>query len=83
MNIDAQISKISPEEKDIIVITVKERITQAELQELLDKANQAFPNNNIVIMPETFDIEACDSSDLQDAIEKLQEIRVKFDAGEL
>jgi hypothetical protein len=83
MNIDAQISKISPEEKDIIVITVKERITQAELQELLDKANQAFPNNNIVIMPETFDIEACDSSDLQDAIEKLQEIRIKFDAGEL
>jgi len=83
MNIDAQISKISPEEKDIIVITVKERITQVELQELLDKANQAFPNNNIVIMPETFDIEACDSSDLQDAIEKLQEIRVKFDAGEL
>lgn len=83
MNIDAQISKISPEEKDIIVITVKERLTQAELQELLDKANQAFPNNNIVIMPETFDIEACDSSDLQDAIEKLQEIRIKFDAGEL
>lgn len=83
MNINAQISKISPEEKDIIVITVKERITQAELQELLDKANQAFPNNNIVIMPETFDIEACDSSDLQEAIEKLQEIRIKFDAGEL
>jgi hypothetical protein len=83
MNIDAQISKISPEEKDIIVITVKERLTQAELQELLDKANQAFPNNNVVIMPETFDVEACDSSDLQEAIEKLQEIRIKFDAGEL
>lgn len=83
MNIDAQISKISPEEKDIIVITVKERLTQAELQELLDKANQAFPNNNIVIMPDTFDVEACDSSDLQEAIEKLQEIRIKFDAGEL
>lgn len=83
MNIDTEIKKISPEKDDIIVITVKERLTQQELKELLDKANEAFPNNHIVIMPETLNVEACDSSDLQDAIEMLQDLRVKIDAGEL
>lgn len=75
MNIDAEIKKISPEKNDIIVITVKERLTQQELKELLDKANEAFPNNSIVIMPEKIDIEECDSSDLQEAINMLQDIQ--------
>lgn len=78
MNINAQIKKVSPEPTDIIVVTVKERLTQQELQELLDKTNEAFPNNNIVIMPEHIDIEECDSSDIQQAIEQLQDVYNKL-----
>lgn len=75
MSIDAEIKKITPEESDIIIVTVKERVSQQELQEILDKTNEAFPNNNVVIMPEHLDIENVDGSDLQEAIEMLHKLQ--------
>ena len=69
------IKKIIPEKNDIITVTVKEPLSSGELQDLLIKLETAFPNNTVVIMPPSIDIEACDSSDLDEAINKLIEVR--------
>ena len=69
------IKKIIPEKNDIITVTVKEPLSSGELQDLLIKLETVFPNNTVVIMPPSIDIEACDSSDLDEAINKLIEVR--------
>lgn len=67
------VKKLSPAKTDIIVITTDKVLSNQELKDLLKQAKKAFPKNKVVIAPSYIDIEACDSSDLDEAIRLLQE----------
>lgn len=71
MNLDL----IHPREKDVVVASLDfKKTTVEDAKRIFDNLSQAFPNNCVVVMPNSISVKTMDASCLKGLINDLEEL---------